>query len=564
MMTFFNSGDRKLRVYKPIRLMLVVLSMLTFVLIPFKGVMAQDTPEDLTIQEAPEGETLQGASGEELVITDNTIKLPLKSVIVLALKNNLQIAFQSLEPSLIETNIMREESVYDFNFSTQVGKSRRVTQTANLLSGAGEDSVWQQSWDMSMDITKQFVTGTSAELKWVSSSSRTDFLFQGLVPEYQSELNLSLVQPLLKDMGIDIGKSMIKVANLNYEISQQEFKKRVMDILYQIETLYWNIFFQMKDLEAREKALEAAQALERDFRLRIDAGTLAPIEIYQAEATVAERKQDLIVARDLLKDTQDDLKSALNFFQKSTYWDVELIPADEPRTELVKEDLMESIKEAFAYRPDYNQAKMDIESRDIMVKYTKNQTLPRVDIFGTVGTMGLGGRGNEDIFDFTGGGNSTAVSEFSTGWSDVWDNMGTTDFYNYTIGLKIEFPIGNRFAKSQYSKAKIDAARAATYLKDIENIVITEVKEAVRQVNTDYEKIGAAQKSLRSSQEKLDAEEIKFDVGLSTTRNVLDFQDDLARAASRYALSLSQYEKSLANLARTKGVMLDNYNITIE
>ena len=564
MMTFFNSGDRKLLVYKPIRLMLVVLSMLTFVLIPFKGVMAQDTPEDLTIQEAPEGETLQGASGEELVITDNTIKLPLKSVIVLALKNNLQIAFQSLEPSLIETNIMREESVYDFNFSTQVGKSRRVTQTANLLSGAGEDSVWQQSWDMSMDITKQFVTGTSAELKWVSSSSRTDFLFQGLVPEYQSELNLSLVQPLLKDMGIDIGKSMIKVANLNYEISQQEFKKRVMDILYQIETLYWNIFFQMKDLEAREKALEAAQALERDFRLRIDAGTLAPIEIYQAEATVAERKQDLIVARDLLKDTQDDLKSALNFFQKSTYWDVELIPADEPRTELVKEDLMESIKEAFAYRPDYNQAKMDIESRDIMVKYTKNQTLPRVDIFGTVGTMGLGGRGNEDIFDFTGGGNSTAVSEFSTGWSDVWDNMGTTDFYNYTIGLKIEFPIGNRFAKSQYSKAKIDAARAATYLKDIENIVITEVKEAVRQVNTDYEKIGAAQKSLRSSQEKLDAEEIKFDVGLSTTRNVLDFQDDLARAASRYALSLSQYEKSLANLARTKGVMLDNYNITIE
>jgi outer membrane protein TolC len=260
---------------------------------------------------------------------------------------------------------------------------------------------------------------------------------------------------------------------------------------------------------------------------------------------------------------EDDLKSALNFFQKSTYWEVELIPADEPRTDLVKEDLMESIKEAFAYRPDYNQAKMDIESRNIMVKYTKNQTLPRVDIFGTVGTMGLGGRGNEDAFDFTGG-DPSAAANFNTGWSDVWDNMGTTDFYNYTIGLKIEFPIGNRFAKSQYSKAKIDAARAATYLKDIENIVITEVKEAVRQVDTDFEKIGAAQKSLRSSREKLNAEEIKFDVGLSTTRNVLDFQDDLARAASRYALSLSQYEKSLANLARTKGVLLEDYDIAIE
>ena len=563
MMMFSNGGYKRIHAYKSLQLMLVVLSLLTFVLIPAEGIIAQETPEDLTIQKAPEGKTMQGSPGEELLITDNTIKLPLKSVIVLALKNNLQIAFQSLEPGLVETNIMREESVYDFNFSTQFGKTRRVTQTANLLSGAGEDSVWQQSWDMSLDIAKQFVTGTSAELKWTSSSSRTDFLFQGLVPEYQSEINLSLVQPLLKDFGIDVGKSMIKVANLNDEISQQEFKKRVMDILFQIETLYWNIFFQMEDLEAREKSLEAAQALERDFRLRIDAGTLAPIEIYQAEATVAERKQDLIVARDLLKDTQDDLKSALNFFQKSTYWEVELIPADEPRTERVEEDLMESIKEAFAYRPDYNQAKMDIESRDIMLKYTKNQTLPRVDIFGTVGSMGLGGRGNPDTLDFTGGDPSRAA-EFNTGWSDVWDNIGTTDYYNYTIGLKIEFPIGNRFAKSQYSKAKIEAARAATYLKDVENIIITEVKEAVRQVETDYEKIGAAQKSLRSSQEKLDAEEIKFDVGLSTTRNVLDFQEDLAQATSRYALALSQYEKSLSNLARTKGVLLDDYNITIE
>ncbi|MDX1777467.1 MAG: TolC family protein, partial [Thermodesulfobacteriota bacterium] len=268
MMRFSNGGYRKIIAYKSIQLMLVVLSLLTFVLIPAEGVTSQETPEDLTIQEAPEGKTMQGSPGEELVITDNTIKLPLKSVIVLALKNNLQIAFQSLEPGLVETNIMREESVYDYNFSTQFGKSRRVTQTANLLSGAGEDSVWQQSWDMSLDIAKQFVTGTSAELKWTSSSSRTDFLFQGLVPEYQSEINLSLVQPLLKDFGIDVGKSMIKVANLNYEISQQEFKKRVMDILYQIETLYWNIFFQMEDLEAREKSLEAAQALERDFRLR--------------------------------------------------------------------------------------------------------------------------------------------------------------------------------------------------------------------------------------------------------------------------------------------------------
>ncbi len=95
-MTFLNSGYRKQHVYKSIRLMLVVLSMLTLVLFPPEGITAQETPEGGIIQEAPEGEVLQGPSGEELVITDNAIKLPLKSVIVLALKNNLEIAIQSL------------------------------------------------------------------------------------------------------------------------------------------------------------------------------------------------------------------------------------------------------------------------------------------------------------------------------------------------------------------------------------------------------------------------------------------------------------------------------------
>ncbi|MCK5188313.1 MAG: TolC family protein, partial [Deltaproteobacteria bacterium] len=338
-------------------------------------------------------------------IKGNIIELPLKSVIFLALKNNLQIAFESLGPNVSETDIVREESVYDPNVSLQFGKDRRVTQAGNFLAGAGEPSIYQQSWDLEVDVMKKFVTGTSAELKWNSSDSKTDFLFQALVPEYRSELNLSLTQPLLKDFGIDVGKSMIKIASLNFKISQDQFKNRVIDILHEINRLYWSLYFQMKDYEAREHSLKLAEDLLREFKIKIEAGTLAPIEIYQAEAEVATRKEDLIIALDLLRDTEDTLKTALSFYEKEQYWDLAIIPVDEPRSTAVKEDLMESLKVAFQYRPDYNQAKMDIEARKIMVKYTKNQVLPRVDLFGTIGTMGLGGRGNPDAIDFAGGGN---------------------------------------------------------------------------------------------------------------------------------------------------------------
>jgi outer membrane protein TolC len=498
-------------------------------------------------------------------IKGNKIELTLKSVIFLALKNNLQIAFESLGPNVSETDIMREESVYDTNVSLQFGKDRRITQTGNFLAGAGESSIYQQSWDLEVDVMKKFVSGTSAELKWNSSDSKTDFLFQALVPEYRSELNLLLTQPLLKDFGIDIGKSMIKIANLNFKISQHRFKDRVMDILYEIEKQYWNLYFQIKDYEAREKSLKLAEDLLREFKIKIEAGTLAPIEIYQAEAEVATRKEDLIVTRDLLKDSEDRLKSALNFYEKEQYWDLVIIPADEPRPAVPKEDLMEGIKEAFKYRPDYNQAKMDIEARNIMVKYTKNQVLPRVDLFGTIGTMGLGGRGNPDAIDFAGGGNGGKdASSFSTHWDDVADHMASGDFYNYTIGIKIEFPLGNRFAKSQYSKAKVEALRAATYLKDLENIIINEMRGAVRQVETNLEMIEAARASLKLADEKLKAEEKKYEVGLSTTHDLLEFQEDLARAESREARTLAEYEKSLVNLARVKGLLLEEHNITID
>ena len=500
-----------------------------------------------------------------ILVEGNAIKLPLQSVLFLALKNNLQIAFQSLAPDIVETEIMREESFYDPDFSLQYGKSRSVTQVGNLLTGAGADSVYQQAWDLKMGVMKQFVTGTSAELKWNATDSKTDFTFQQLVPQYKSDLTLNLTQPLLKDFGIEIGESMIKIANLNFEISQYEFKNQVMEILNGIEKSYWSLYFQIKDYEARQKSLKAAEDLLREFKIRIDAGTLAPIEIYQAEAEVAERKQDLIVAADLVKDTEDRLKTSLNFYDKQEYWDVEIIPAADPRSGPITVDFTQSLQEAFTYRPDYIQAKMDIEARNIMVKYTKNQTLPRVDLFGTLGTMGLAGRGNPDAASIGGGGGIGGRKNLAdTRWNDVADSMASGDYYNYAAGVKIQFPFGNRFAKSQYSRAKLESARAATLLKDVENNVINDVRGAVRQIDTDIKRIEAARATMRLADERLKAEQKKYAVGLSTTHDLLEFQDELAKAESRYAFAKAAYEQNLADLAKVKGTLLESHNITID
>ena len=143
-----------------ISLLFFVMSILAFMFYSPQGVMAQVESEEVVDS-----------------IYENTVEVPLKDVIVMALKNNLEIALAKLDPGIAETEITREESVYDPNFYLQYGKDRSVTQVGNFLAGAGEDSIWQQNWDLDIDVTKKFVTGTSAELRWSTNESKTDFLF---------------------------------------------------------------------------------------------------------------------------------------------------------------------------------------------------------------------------------------------------------------------------------------------------------------------------------------------------------------------------------------------------
>ncbi len=186
---------------------------------------------------------------------------------------------------------------------------------------------------------------------------------------------------------------------------------------------------------------------------------------------------------------------------------------------------------------------MDIEARNIMVKYTKNQTLPRVDLFGTIGTMGLAGRGNPDTLNFGGGDRSAARELPHTGmtWQTAWlqEIIITTPSVS-----RSSFPSATVLPGASTPGPKSSAARAATFLKDLENNVINEVKETLRQVNTDHEKVEAARASLRLAKERLNAEEKKFEVGLTTTRNVLEYQGDLATGRKQVCTFSADYEKS--------------------
>jgi outer membrane protein TolC len=497
------------------------------------------------------------------VIDNNTITLPLQSILIHALKNNLDITFSSLQPDISETDILREKGYYDTLISSQFNKTFDRKQVGNALTGSSASAdIYQERHIFDASVQKRFTTGTLAELRATHQEFRTDLPFQGLKPEYWAEIALSLTQPLLRDFGIDVGTSMIRISALNHEISTSEFRQNVMDVLFQVESIYWDLYYRIDDLDAKKRSLDRANKLVREFKIRIDAGTLAPIEIYQAEAEAALRSQEVIVAQSLVQNAEDNLKAALNLYDDEAYWAVRIRPKDKPPLKKIIPEITSSVQEAFEKRPDFKQAQLGVKAANIQIKYTKNQTLPRLDLIGSIGTTGLAGR-PQDTSGVFGPFFRSTPSPWKGHWDSVYDGLADKDYYNYLIGVKIEFPLENRIAKSQFSKAKIQRMQALTNLKRRESSIITEVKDAIRQVTDSYKVIEAARTTVLFNQEKLKAQEKKFEVGMSTAYDLLSFQEDLAKAESSLAAAQAKYAQSLANYARVKGVLLEEKGLTL-
>jgi outer membrane protein len=527
-------------------------------------VSAQETAEPMD----------QATASQELTIDDNTVEMPLESVLLLALKNNLDITFARMQPEVAETDIMREEGQFDPLFSSQFSKYREKKQVANFLAGALPDddptapakeaSIWQERYTFDAGLQKRFTLGTQADVSFRHRESSSDLPFAGLVPEYYSELVLGLTQPLLRDFGIEVGRSFIKIANLNYEVSEQQFRQQVMDVLYQAEAFYWDLYFRISDLENKQKSLERAQDFQRTFRIRIEAGTLAPIEIHQADAEVALRAQEVIVAEARVRNAEDNLKAVLNLYGDDRLWDVKFQPTDMPEKSLLEPVPAECIEIALENRPDIKQARLGLDISDVQVRYTKNQLMPRLDLFGSIGTNGLSGRNNPvDIFPRDPNADPPDPSPWSGQRKDSLEYMRDRDYYTYEIGIRLEFPLGNRVARSQHTRARIEKIQAATTLESVQNTIINDVRESIRLVETSRKVIDSSSATLRFTQEKLTAEEKKFDVGMSTAFAVLEFQADLANAETNLAFAYAEHRKAITNLKRVMGILLEEKGLVL-
>jgi len=491
-----------------------------------------------------------------------SIVLSLKAAIIRALSNNVSIAVESFNSKVKKETIMESLSEFDAALGLELSTGRKTQQLASAFSSPNRMANDNDNWDLSL--SQKLVTGANYQFDFTNNRNKTNSKTAGLNPSYSSEFKLSLTQPLLKNFGVDLNKRNIHIANNDVDISDYEFKAKAIDVVSDVENTYWDFVFTLGDLEVKQKSLERAKDLQKRVKAQVLVGIMAPIETLQAESEVASREEFLLTAQDVIEDNQDKLKNILNIDFSSPEGLSPIYPSSKADVLMEDFNFNEIVKMALANRPDYLAKKKDLENKDILVKYQENQIYPSVDLVGSLGINGLSG----EAITITSGtfqGKSSYGGNYGNSLSDAL----SAKYYNWEFGVKFSYPLGNRSAKSKLSASRLEKAQSILSIKGLEKKIILEVRESARQLKTDSKRIKAATVAKKLAEEKLKAEEKKFEVGLSTSFNVLKFQEDLAEAQSNeiktiidYKQSRIRFRKSTASTLKHHDVMLTTKEIT--
>jgi outer membrane protein TolC len=453
--------------------------------------------------------------------------LSLEETINIALENNLDIRIEKYNPEIEQETIKEAESAFDSKVSA--GSSQAFNESESPSSPTSTTGI-------EGEIGKQFTTGASYQFGLEMGRSG----FDELDDQYSVGLELKLTQPLLKNRGTDVNTIAISIARKNREISISELRATIIEIVSDIKNTYWKLIYVRGDLEAKRLSLQLAYDLVRINEAQVKVGTLAPIEVLQAQTTAATREVEIISAEQTVQDVEDELKRLLGISEDAPMWEAAIIPTDTPLSTKQPVSLNESIQLALENIEGLKQLQKATEIQELSVKASQNQLLPNLNLQGSFSLTG-----QDDSF----GGSFGNIPDFDT--------------YSFGVGASFSYPLGNNAAKSSLKKAELELDKTRLSIQNSEQQIITQVKQVVRGVETSYKLVEATKIARELAEQQLDAEQKKFNEGLSTNFQVLSYQDSLATAQSRETQALTSYNQALVGLDQVTGITLQRHNIEV-
>ncbi len=489
---------------------------------------------------------------------EKTLSLSLEDCILKAMKNNLGVAIDVLDPELADISVALSQEKFLPQLSLFYNKSNTSSASYSWIEAAKESI--SENMTYSAEVSQQIPSGGSFTMRLSGNKYDTNRQFQTINPRYGSTLRFNFNQPLLKNFGFNINRKEIIVAKNNRDISEINFKKALQDTIYSVEDAYWNLVYSIEILKVRKQSFDLAQDLLEKNKRAVEVGTMAPIEILNAQSEVATREADILDAEATVKNNEDILKTIINLAEEEELELVKIIPKDKPEYEKKEVNLDEALLIAMNNRPDLQASRVDLKNKEINLSYTRNQLLPDLSLNASYWSPGVSG--DQIVYKDGNVLSGIVVGTIPGGASDALKDALGLKYNNWTVGLTLDIPLNSFLSRAAHAQARVNLQQTMLQIKNQEQQIFLEIKQTVRAVQTNFKRVQAYKIARELNERKLEAEQERLKVGLSTNYWVLQYQRDLALSQTTELRALIDYNLSLASLNNALGISLKEKNIS--
>lgn len=476
-----------------------------------------------------------------------TLNLDYRKAIQLALEKNFQIQVEQFSPQIAKARQLSESGRFDPRAEASYTYSQNRRDLRSLDPGfdsgisdtPGADRFADSSGN-EFDTTINGLTPWGLDYDFGATLTRNTNSRSTFDESYDSFVGVTINQPLLRNFGTDVNLAQIRIARADQAISTWAVEARVIDVVTETILIYNDLYFSIRNLEVERRSRELAAQTLRDNQKRAEIGVMSPLDVLQAQSDVASREERVLVAERAVADNENFLKQLVTD-EVTSILQTDVVIAPPPFDFQVQFDEARDLRLAFDRRPDYRQALLEIQKRNINVVFTKNQALPRLDLVGSLGLNGISDDLASSLSNVTGPSNLAA-----------------------TAGAIFSVPIPNRTGRGNIQISQLEVARALVDLKRLEQTIFIEADNAAGQIDTTRKRIDATRVAREFSARTLEAAQVRLTSGTATTFEVLQFQRDLAQAEINEVRALTDHQKAIAEYARRTGRTLEANRILMD
>ncbi|HKN13633.1 MAG TPA: TolC family protein [Candidatus Binatus sp.] len=508
----------------------------------------------------------------------NARGLTLKEAIYIAMQNNPSLKAAQLDPVASMETVREANGTFDPNLSAQGDIEKTVVPVTSALQTGGADAFVQKFYDWNFGLNKvSSVTNGTWGVTFNNDRSLSNSLFSGVNPSYLPTLALSLSQPLLQNFGWQFATINVRIAESGQKQAQWTYGQALQDFVQKIGGDYWNVVLSEENLEVARAALRFNLDLVRQNAISVKVGTLAPIDLQEAQSAAATAEANVYTAEANLKNSRTQLRQDVMLNPYGTFLPEEIQPLTRPNPqEQLVVDEERALELAVQYVPSLGSMREAIRDALLQVKFSENQVLPQLNLgaqFGLTSTSGTTPCQKPFGTPVIGSGNCTPAGfpsdsgnklPFGGIYGDALDRLWGFTYYNYAAVLTFQMPLDNAVARAALAQARVQYEQQRVLYRAALSQAVVNVESSLANLYADQKRASATASATYYARQSLHDEQVRFRVGLATTHDLLQFQEEEVSAEGNQVQAEVDLENAKLALAHSDGTLLQQFNINWE